>query len=186
MTANTAIEKGVLLLAEPFMADQHFKRAVILLCEHHPQGSLGFILNKPTDVHINDLVEDFPEFDATVMYGGPVQTDRLHYIHNVGELLSDSMEVTKGVWWGGDFTEMQALIKQELITPANIRFFVGYSGWSTGQLMEEMETGSWITADMDANYAFRLPPEQLWNQVLHNKANTWSVVAEIPEHLTGN
>ena len=181
MAAKTEIEKGMLLLAEPFMADPFFKRAVILLCEHHPQGSLGFILNKPTDVVVNELVEDFPAFDAIIHYGGPVQTDRLHYIHNLGDLLTDSLLVSNGVWWGGDFSELQFLIKSELISPENIRFFVGYSGWSSGQLDEEMETSSWVTAEMDANYLFKSEPLELWSKVMYNKGSAFQVLAELPE-----
>ena len=78
MSSNQQIEKGVLLLAEPFMEDPYFKRAAVLLCENHPQGTLGFILNKPTQVRLEDVLEDFPPFDAPVYYGGPVQADRLH------------------------------------------------------------------------------------------------------------
>lgn len=181
MTANTEIEKGKLLLAEPFMADPHFKRAVILLCEHHPQGSLGFILNRPTDVVINELMEDFPEFESPIFYGGPVQTDRLHFIHNLGDLVTDSLRISEGVWWGGDFSELQFLIKSEMITPQNIRFFVGYAGWSGGQLAEEMETNSWITADMDANYLFKLESEELWSKVMYNKGSAYQILADLPE-----
>lgn len=181
MTANTDIAKGVVLLAEPFMEDPYFKRSVILLCEHHPQGTLGFILNKPTQVLLNDIVDEFPEFQAPVFYGGPVQTDRLHYIHNLGELLNDSARITDGVWWGGDFEELKFLVKNEMVTPQNIRFFVGYSGWSAGQLEEEMQTGSWVTAAMHANYAFKSAPEKLWSQVMYNKGNAYEILADLPE-----
>ena len=78
-----SVQSGQLLLAEPFMADPYFKRAVVLLCEHGPGGSIGFILNKVIDMPLNELMSDFPEFESEVYYGGPVQTDTLHYIHNV-------------------------------------------------------------------------------------------------------
>jgi putative transcriptional regulator len=181
MTTNTAIERGMVLLAEPFSEDHYFKRAVVLMCEHHPQGSLGFILNKPTDLVINDLIEDFPPFDARVFYGGPVQTDRLHFIHNLGDLLSNSQKITDGVFWGGDFSELQFLIKNDMVTLDNIRFFVGYSGWSAGQLVEEMGTGSWITAEMHANYAFKTKAEELWKLVMYNKGATYEILADLPD-----
>jgi putative transcriptional regulator len=74
MTTNSMIKSGQLLVAEPFMLDPYFRRAVILLCEHHDEGSVGFILNKKTDMKVNDLINTFPTFDAEVFYGGPVQT----------------------------------------------------------------------------------------------------------------
>ncbi|HNM27718.1 MAG TPA: YqgE/AlgH family protein, partial [Saprospiraceae bacterium] len=151
MAAQEEVKSGQVLLAEPFMQDPYFRRSVVLLCEHHDEGSIGFILNKSIDMPLNDLMSEFPKFDAEVFYGGPVQTDTLHYVHNIGELLDDSVKVADGVWWGGDFDKLKFLITSGLIEPPNIRFFVGYSGWSSGQLSEELGYGSWVQADMDAN-----------------------------------
>lgn len=184
--AKILVKSGQILLSEPFMLDPYFRRAVVLLCEHHEQGSLGFILNKSIDVNVNDLISDFPSFEAEVFYGGPVQTDTLHYIHNVGDLLDDSMQVSKGVWWGGDFDKLKVLIASELVKPHNIRFFVGYSGWSSGQLGEEMEGGSWMTAPMDANYIFKTKPQDMWSKVMYNKGNRYEVLADMPEHVCWN
>lgn len=170
---------GKILIAEPFMVDNNFKKSVILLCEDNNEGSLGFILNKHVNMNVNDLVEDFPEFKAPVYFGGPVALDTLHYIHNVGELLDDSLKVGQGVYWGGDFTKLKFLIENELILPKNIKFFVGYSGWSAGQLDQELESGSWVISDMDANYAFKTKAYRLWTQVLQNKGENFTVIAQI-------
>ncbi|MCC6459524.1 MAG: YqgE/AlgH family protein [Saprospiraceae bacterium] len=186
MATNTKIESGQMLVAEPFMQDPYFRRAVVLLCEHHGQGTIGFILNKTIDMNINDLMSDFPEFEAEVFYGGPVQTDTLHYIHNVGELLDDSVKVSDGVWWGGDFNKLKFLITQDLIKPNNIRFFVGYSGWSAGQLQEEMQYRSWILAETDANYVFKLKHSRLWHHAMYNKGNVFEVISDMPEHISWN
>jgi len=186
MATNQKVKSGQLLLAEPFMSDPYFRRAVVLLCEHNEEGSIGFILNKSIDMRINDLMSDFPEFDAEVFYGGPVQTDTLHYVHDAGDLLDDSLPVAEGIWWGGDFEKLQALIRNELILPRNIRFFVGYAGWSGGQLAEELESGSWVSADLDANYVFNARPHQLWTRVMSDKGNTYEVIAEMPEEQSWN
>ncbi len=185
MTGNL-VNSGKILLSEPFMLDPNFKRSVILLCEHQKEGSLGFIINKSLNMQIGDLIADFPEFDSIVQYGGPVQTDTIHYIHNVGDLLEDSHEVSKGVFWGGSFEKLKFLISSELVKPKNIRFFIGYSGWSTGQLAEEMNVGSWMTADMDANYIFKSELDNLWKEILENKGNTYSVIAQLPESISWN
>jgi putative transcriptional regulator len=186
MAAKSLIRTGQLLLAEPFMQDPYFKRAVVLLCEHHEQGSLGFILNKGIDMSIAELIPDFPPFEGPVFYGGPVHTDTLHYIHNVGDLLEGSSRVSDGVWWGGDFENLKFLIQSELIGPDNIRFFIGYSGWSTGQLEEEMESGSWVMAPMHANYAFKSQPEDLWSQVMYNKGDLFEIISDMPEQISWN
>jgi putative transcriptional regulator len=186
MTTNSMIKSGQLLVAEPFMLDPYFRRAVVLLCEHHEEGSVGFILNKKTELKITDLINTFPDFDAEVFYGGPVQTDTLHYVHNVGDLLEESIQLADGVWWGGDFESLKFLISSKLIEPDNIRFFVGYAGWSGGQLEEEMEIGSWITAYMHANYLFKSKPSKLWSQVMYNKGNRFEIIADIPEYVSWN
>jgi putative transcriptional regulator len=186
MATKTQVIGGQVLLAEPFMLDPYFRRAVVLLCEHHPEGSVGFILNKTIDLGINDLMADFPAFEADVFYGGPVQTDTLHYVHNLGDLIEDSVRISDGVWWGGDFEQMKFLIASQMVTPANIRFFVGYSGWSSGQLLEEMEIGSWVTADMDSNYIFKTKPEQLWSKVMYNKGNVYEVLSDLPDNMVWN
>lgn len=186
MAAKSLIKSGQVLLAEPFMLDPYFRRSVVLLCEHHDQGSVGFILNKTIDMQVNDLMSEFPAFAGDVFYGGPVQTDTLHYIHNVGDLLEDSVLVADGVWWGGDFESLKFLIQSELILPSNIRFFVGYSGWTGGQLDDEMEIGSWVTANMDANYLFKSQPAQLWRQIMYDKGDRYEVISEMPEQLSWN
>jgi len=120
------LKVGDVLLAEPFMLDGNFKKSVLLLCDHSDDGgTLGFVLNKKLDIPLNDLVVDFPEIDANVFFGGPVATDTIHYIHNVGEELEGSVPVGDGIWWGGDFEQLQFKISAGLIDETNIRFFVG-------------------------------------------------------------
>ena len=187
MTKDTLIQTGQVLIAEPFMLDPYFRRAVVLLCSHDGEdGSIGFILNKGIAMTVNELVADFPRFEGEVFYGGPVQTDTLHYVHNVGDLLDDSVKLAPGVWWGGDFDQLKFLITSGLLEPHNIRFFVGYSGWSGGQLDEEMSIGSWVTGEMDANYVFKTSPQRLWSQAMHNKGNLFEVIADMPEHIFWN
>lgn len=184
--AGKKLKNGSILLAEPFMLDPNFKRTAVLLCEHSEEGSFGFILNKKMELSLNELITDFPEFETSVYFGGPVQTDTIHFIHNVGDLLDESRKVADGVWWGGSFETLKVLIKTELIKPENIRFFVGYSGWSDGQLEEEMEIGSWVTADMHPNYVFKSRPDSLWSQIMSNKGDLFTVIASMPDSVTYN
>ncbi|MDZ4681231.1 MAG: YqgE/AlgH family protein [Saprospiraceae bacterium] len=183
---RSEIKSGKVLLAEPFMMDPNFRRSAILLCEHTNENSIGFIMNKPLDVRIDELIKGFPEFESTVLFGGPVQTDTIHYIHNSGALLEGSLRIMDGVYWGGDFEKLKFLIHTQLILPENIRFFVGYSGWSEGQLTDEMSYGSWLVADMDANYLFKTLPDKLWRQAMSHKGDTFAIIAGMPEQLIWN
>ncbi len=180
------ITAGTLLVAEPFMLDPNFKRSVVLLCEHNDQGTTGFILNKPLEMQIQELVPDFPESKASVHIGGPVGMDSLHFLHNVGDLLDQSQEVCPGVYWGGDFEKLRFLMENGVIRDDNVKFFVGYSGWSEGQLEEELKEGSWLTEEMDANYLFKVKPFVMWQTVLHNKGNIYTVIAQMPDAVSLN
>ena len=183
---KSMVRGGNVLLAEPFMIEPYFKRSVVLLCEHGEEGSVGFILNKPLNMRVDELLADFPEFEAEVYYGGPVQNDTIHYIHNVGELLEDSLKISNGIYWGGDYNKLKFLISSHLLQPHNIRFFVGYSGWSEGQLKEEMEVGSWVKTDMDANYLFKSSADHLWQQIMNNIGDAYSVIAQMPDVASWN
>lgn len=140
-------KKGNLLIAEPStLGDFSFNRSVILLAEHNDEGSVGFILNKPLNYTINDLV---PEIVASfeVYNGGPVEQDNLYFIHNVPNIIPSSIEIANGIYWGGDFETTKALINSGEISKKNIRFFLGYSGWDKTQLENELKENSWIIVE---------------------------------------
>ncbi|MFK7933584.1 MAG: YqgE/AlgH family protein, partial [Saprospiraceae bacterium] len=125
-------------------------------------------------------------FSSPLYYGGPVQPDTIHYVHRMGDLIEDSQHVVDGIYWGGDYEKVKFLIDQGLITDKDIRFFVGYSGWSGGQIEQELALGSWVVTDMDANYLFKTPPPELWQQAMENKGNVYSVIAQVPDNSIWN
>ncbi len=175
------VKNGDLLLAEPFMWDPHFKKSVVFICEHHEAGTIGFILNKPVGMSVHDLLSISDRFEAEVFYGGPVQTDTIHYLHTKGDIIDNAVEVASGVYWGGDFETLKFCIENQLILPDEIKFFVGYSGWGEKQLEEEMEINSWLLTESDRNYIFSGPESsvQLWSRVLKNVGGHWEIIAEM-------
>ena len=151
MISYEAVETGKLLLAEPFLDDPFFRRAVILLTQHQLWGSMGFILNRPLEeVRVSEFVP--LDVDLPLYYGGPVATNTLHYIHTAGELVDDSILIAPNLWWGGNFEQLKLLLTAKLLPWDEIRFFVGYSGWDAGQLKGEFDEKTWIVAEMDKNY----------------------------------
>src|SRR3990167_6862101 len=93
-------QAGKLLLSEPFLEDPNFKRSVILLTEHNENGTVGFILNKPSNYKLNEALQNFPAFDAPLFMGGPVQTDTLHFLHKLGNKLEGSIKCRVSVCTG--------------------------------------------------------------------------------------
>lgn len=181
------IVAGNILIAQPFMDDGNFSRSVIGITEHGDKGTVGFVLNKMVKVKLEEMIPDIEtEEKYKVHYGGPVATDTLHYLHNVGDLLEGSTKIRKGLYWGGDFEKLIFLINSGLVLERNIRFYVGYSGWSEGQLAEEMKGGTWIVSDWFANYTFQSKSKQLWSQCLEHKGSTYSVIGKIPPSSQNN
>lgn len=136
--------KGLLLVAEPsIITDVSFNRSVVLLAEYNNEGSVGFILNKPSSYQLRDLI---PEVNSRlpVHIGGPVEQDNLYFIHCIPDLIPDSVEISKGIFWGGDFETILELLKENKLKKPQIQFFLGYSGWESRQLEEELEINSWV------------------------------------------
>ena len=141
---ETEPKKGKLLIAEPALTgDVSFNRSVVLLAEHNDEGAVGFILNKPLDYDISDLVSEI-KVPLKVFNGGPVEQDNLYFIHKVPHLIEDSIEISDGIYWGGDFEKIVELVNDNTITEKDIRFFLGYSGWASLQLDQELTSKSWV------------------------------------------
>lgn len=176
----------MLLLAEPFMESPEFKRSVILLAEHNDKGTMGFIINRKLNVSPTDAIDNFPEFDDEMYYGGPVNSDQLFYLHNKPELLEGSLEIAPGLFMGGDYETLKNLIDIKKITSKDIRFYVGYSGWSAGQLKRELKENSWIVMSGDTENFMTTNYKNLWKEILKGKGGKYSVVADFPEDPTLN
>lgn len=178
---------GSLLAAEPFLGDPNFERSVILLTEYNEsEGSIGFVVNKPLDLDLDDIVIGFPSLQSTVYHGGPVQQDNLFFIHRKGDLLPGSQHISGDLYWGGDLEPLKEMIECKLITPNDIRFFLGYSGWGNGQLESEIEEKSWVVMEKNSLDIFDNQPSEMWKKVLLQLGGTYSLWANSPSDPTLN
>jgi putative transcriptional regulator len=174
-------QKGRILLSEPFLDDDYFNRSVVLLAEKTEQGSMGFILNKPIGYHIHELITDFPEFEAKVYWGGPVNNNALFFIHALPDLIGSHFEIGGGIHYGGDFEKLKQLIPAALIDPDKIRFFAGYSGWDAGQLDAEMRDDAWMVFERPAEL-LSTSPQLLWGDLLRSTHSEKAIWANFPEN----
>jgi putative transcriptional regulator len=179
-------EKGKVLISEPFLMDPNFKRSIVLLGEHNESGTVGFILNKPTNLKLSQLVEDFPEFDAPVYFGGPVQINTMQFIHKAGDIIDGSTRIIDGLYWGGSYEVLKLLIESNQVDPADFRFFIGYSGWSPGQLESELKINSWIVASATTENIFSEEPDKLWGDILKKMGKKFAILASFPEDPSVN
>lgn len=172
--------KGKILISEPFLFDYYFKRSVVLLAEHNEEGSFGLILNKQVDLALRDVLQDFPEFDAPVYLGGPVKTDSLYFIHTLGDRLENSLEIIDGLYWGGDIEVVKEMITLNKINSKEIKFFVGYSGWVSKQLVGELARNSWLVASIKAKQVMEANPDKLWKESLKRLGKEYAYWANFP------
>lgn len=183
MLSLTAPDAGRLLLSEPFMIDPNFKRSVILITEYADTGAIGFVLNHQSDYLLGDLIPDMAYAEIPVFIGGPVENDTLHFIHRVPEKIEGGVEIAEGIYWGGDFEKVKELVKSYQLSEEEIKFFAGYSGWTSGQLDAEMMEDTWIVTDQFQNDVLFTHDEQnLWRQVVIGLGQRYAHIANFPEN----
>ena len=172
---------GNLLLSDPFLNDENFGRSVVLLCEHQKTGSFGLVVNKLSILHLGDLVEELSFLEAEVYVGGPVEQNTLHFLYFGSKLLADSKSLGAGLWWGGDFNGLVQHLKVGDLLPGQVRFFIGYSGWDSGQLNTELQEKSWIVYNgLFEQQLFEMPGNQLWKVLMKNMGGDFMQQANYP------
>lgn len=173
--------KGKILVSEPYLPDPNFERSIVLLCEHNESGSFGFVLNKPSLASLNDVMEGLETLNVPLFVGGPVQQDTLHYLHRCEEL-AGATQIADDVYWGGDFENLKFLIDTQQLNQKDIKFFLGYSGWSEGQLNAELEADSWIVSNrFDGELVFETNPKEMWKKSLESMGGRFSIYSNYPE-----
>jgi putative transcriptional regulator len=180
-------KKGALLIAQPSNDPAIiFNRSVILLAEHNHEGSVGFILNKPLKYRVEDLVPSI-HADFKIYNGGPVEQDNLYFIHNVPEYIDSSIEISDGIFWGGNFENTKKLINNKIITEDNIRFFLGYAGWTTNQLEAELDLKSWLAIEnVDKTKIISSRYSDLWKEKMTRLGGEYLIWGNAPENPNFN
>lgn len=180
-------KKGKLLIAEPSITgDVSFNRSVVLLAEHNDEGSVGFILNKPLEYDISDLITEI-KVPFKVFNGGPVEQDNLYFIHKVPDLIEGSIEISDGIYWGGDFEKTIELINSETITEDDIRFFLGYSGWDSLQLDQELSSKSWVVVQNEyESNIIQKSASAFWKEKMVELGGDYLIWSNAPENPTLN
>jgi len=173
-------EAGKILLSEPFLNDPYFKRAAILLCEHNDEGSFGFVLNNYINMSVDEIMKDLPQINSKVSIGGPVQNSNLYYLHTMGNSIIDSREIVEGIYLGGDFEFLKSKIIAGEVNEDEIRFFVGYSGWTANQLAEEMEENSWFVTEATPDLVMNVTSEDLWGEFLREMGPEFAKMIDLP------
>ena len=182
---KTKPKKGGILISQPLINDDYFHNSVVFLSEYSKEGVVGFIVNKPLRFSINDLIDDFPHFDTTVYYGGPVEASNLYFIHRAPDKIKGSIPITNELYWGGNFGQIKDLILTDQLKPDDIRFFLGYSGWEETQLDEEIAKKSWIV-DKLKDTLFEWNIKKLWKDCIKDTNTDFQLWVNAPKDIRLN
>lgn len=183
------LAKGTLLVASPRLLDPNFMHSVVLVCDHGESGAYGLIVNRPGPLAVADLGSDLPLLDGRqdkLWHGGPVGTEAVQVLHGFGAGIPDSTCVVDGVWVGADPTVLHAALEKDEAEDPRLRFVVGYSGWSPGQLEQELRECAWVVCPARASIVFDPEPETLWRRVLRELGGSLASLADVPPDPTWN
>lgn len=175
MTEQADLHAPVLLIAMPQVGDPFFQKSVVLLLQHDDESSFGFILNRPTGVEVQEILEgmDLPGEglgDAEAFIGGPVQPQLGSVLFGhppqPGEPLGVAcVEVLPGVWLTQHVGDLQRLVDEP---PERLRLYLGYAAWGEGQLVEEILRNDWILAPVDPELVFNEDADAVWEQAVRS------------------
>lgn len=182
-------KRGSLLLAEPMMKENYFKRSVVLILDADPAGGhLGLVMNNPSRFRVGDLFEDIPLLSRyPVFAGGPVGLDRFFMIHRLGDVLEGSGEIVPGLWIGGNLKDLSRFISEGGDVRGKVRFFFGYSGWVKNQLNNELEEHSWVVSEKpDLKYILRGSGNMYWRREVEKLGEPFRGWLLVPEDISNN
>lgn len=179
--------RGRVLISDPFSKDVYFGRSVVYLCDHNEDGTFGFVLTNFIDLNLSDIAKNFPKITSKVSIGGPVQTDSIYFIHMLGNRIPGSVEVADGIYIGGDYDLLLEKINSGELDETKVRFFLGYSGWSAGQLDDEIKRNNWIVAPvlnpleiMDTSIT------DVWKKFMKREGKKYDVLSRAPLDFSDN
>lgn len=171
---------GSLLLAHPAMRDPNFRRSVVLMSAHNEEGAMGVVLNRPMNKRLGELSGEFalgPLATVPLFNGGPVQNDQL--VLAAWQVRSDGFRLHFGI-------EPDKALQLLAEDGTHVRGFLGYSGWSAGQLENEMRLHTWIVTDVPEDLLTQAQDDTLWRTVLGREGAEWRLLAGEPEHPESN
>ncbi len=156
--------EGKLLISEPLLNDDYFGRSVVLLVEEMKDCFTGLILNLKSGKSLSDVMDRIENVDIPLYYGGPVEQDVLFYIHTF-DFIAGAKNIVGNLHIGGDFDDIRELLNSGYANESNIRFFLGSSGWASGQLNDEIVFNSWLVAPMKEGFVFSSDSEMWKNSI---------------------
>ncbi|MDO4319271.1 MAG: YqgE/AlgH family protein [Bacteroidales bacterium] len=191
-TIKLPVHEGDLLIAQPFLDEAWFSRAVISVIDYdRKDGATGVVLNNSMNYTLADVLEgvssDAPE--VPVFCGGPMSQDRLYFIHTLGsQIFAGAREYSPGLYIGGDFDAAVQYVNEGYPVDGCLRFFIGYSGWSPGQLEKEISEDTWAISPVIGEPSGLLKGEgdSYWHRIVRQLGTAYRSWRFLPRDLHAN
>ncbi|MES2799505.1 MAG: YqgE/AlgH family protein [Bacteroidota bacterium] len=179
---------GSILISDPFLDEDYFRRSVVLLCSHeNSDGSFGLVLNNFVKLDLHEIEHSFPDINARISIGGPVDTEFLFFIHTYGELVEEATLIKGNLYFGGNYNDLREQILKDDDPEKNVRFFLGYSGWSAGQLKNELKENSWVVADnITEEEILATDNNNFWQFCLTKQGKVFETISKFPLNPNDN
>jgi len=161
------IKPGVLLMASPNLLDPNFRETVVLVCQHDAHGTVGLILNRPSDIPMSTVFSDvqaLKEISVKIYTGGPVHPKGMLLLIEATQQPANTREVLSGVYFGGSVELVEQMIT-DTTSHKRFRFYAGYASWFPGQLHMEIQSGAWATLPGKVEYLFDEDPGTQWSRL---------------------
>jgi putative transcriptional regulator len=181
--SNKEYGKGYFLIANPVLPDPSFSRTVVLLCNHDDDGSFGLVINRSAPIDSKEVFAEMgmSEFPSGKIYlGGPVSPSQVFYLCHSEKSLPELEPICDGVYLGMSWELLDNLMTRVKNPEKNIRFFLGYSGWGTGQLAEEMIRLSWLTTQACGEFVFQENEGGVWANVVYSLGKDYEYLVQAP------
>jgi putative transcriptional regulator len=160
MVIETELRAPAFLIAVPQLGDPNFNRGVVFMLEHNDQGTMGLVINRPTELSMGEYGGDRV---AAVHQGGPVQMERAFILHDSEHRGPETEDVLGGVRLSYSLESLRLLVERP---PERWRVFLGYAGWGPNQLAEEISAGAWLVGPPSLDLLYETPPDLVWERAL--------------------
>ncbi len=175
--------KGSLLVANPVLPDPNFSRTVVLLCNHDDQGSFGLVINRAAQLEASEVFSHIRFLDTyrgKIYVGGPVSPSMVFFLCRSSQEVPELDTICEGVHLGTCLDVLETVYPRIENPEGNIRFYLGYSGWSGGQLAGEMEQRSWLVQNAKDRFVFSKMEDQIWPEVVHSLGEKYHYLTKAP------
>ncbi len=176
---NIKLSAGKLLISEPMLQDKCFQKSVIFVCHHDAKESVGYVFNRKAENDLSYYLSELNGIYFPLYIGGPVALNSLHIIHTVPELIGGGV-IQDTIYWNGDLESAIENIKLGKITTQNCKFFLGYSGWSEGQLDAELDMNSWLVSNANQEIIFNVDDELIWKEAIAGLGKKFNPLLYVP------